>query len=60
VNAVADWNIDETVLAADRHRRFRAELRQGKEARPLAAAENERENFAVHSHDGSKWYTLCE
>jgi hypothetical protein len=59
MDAVADRNIDETVFAADRHRRLRAELRQGEEASALTATEDESKNFAVHGHDGSKWYTLC-
>ena len=50
VQAVADRDVDEAVLAADRHRRLRAELRQRKQPRALSAAEDERENFVVHSH----------
>jgi hypothetical protein len=60
MNAVADRNIDETILAADWHRRLRAELRQWKEASALTAAEDESKNFAVHGHDESTWYTRCE
>ena len=47
VQAVADRHVDQAVLAADRHRRLRALLRERKEARSLAAAEDDREHV-VH------------
>ena len=50
VQAVADRDVDQPVLAADRHRRLRSMLRERKQPRALAAAENERENFVVHGH----------
>ena len=42
----------EAVLAADRHGGLRALLRQRKEARALPAAENQRQHFVVHRHEG--------
>ena len=44
-------------LPADRHGRLRAVLRQRKQPRPLAAAENDREDFVVHGHALRKAYT---
>ena len=54
VQAVADRHVDQPVFAANRHCRLRPVLRQWKEARPLAAAQNQREYFVVHRHDSSK------
>ena len=48
VQAVADRDVDQAVLAADRDRRLRAVLRERKQARALSAAENDRQNFVVH------------
>jgi hypothetical protein len=50
VQAVTDRNVDQTVLAADGDGRLRAMLRQRKEARALAASENERQHAVVHGH----------
>src|SRR6186713_3173602 len=47
MQTVADRNVDEPVLAANRHRRFRAVMRQGKEARSAASAEDDRQHV-VH------------
>jgi hypothetical protein len=41
VHAVADRDVDQPVLAADRHRRFRSLLSERKQARPLTAAEDD-------------------
>jgi hypothetical protein len=43
VQAVADRNVDEPVLAADRHGRLRSRMRQREEAGALAAAKDDRE-----------------
>ena len=47
VQAVADWDVDQPVLAADRHRRLRSHVRERKEPRAAAAAEDQREHV-VH------------
>ena len=47
VQAVADRHIDEAVLAADRHGRLRALLRQRIEPGSLSAAKDDRE-YVVH------------
>ena len=48
----------EPVFAADRHRGLRAMVRQRKESRALAAAENDREHFVVHRHGGESYSPL--
>ena len=48
VQAVADRHVDQAVLAADRHRRLRAMLREREEAAALAAAEDECEGVPHH------------
>src|SRR5262249_42547489 len=58
VHAVADRNVDETVLATDRYRRLRSELRQREHPHTLSTSENERKHFVVHCHDKSRWYTV--
>src|SRR5262249_60715263 len=50
VQAVADWDIDQAIFAADRHSGLRAELRERKQPFALTAAKDERENFVVRSH----------
>ena len=50
VQTIADRDIDQPVLAADRHGRLRSQLRQGKEPGPLAPTEDQRENFCIHQH----------
>ena len=47
VQAVADRDVDQPVLAADRHRRLRSHVGQREEARAAAAAEDQREDI-VH------------
>ena len=54
VQAVADRDVDEAVLARNRHRRLRSELGQREEPRALSAAEHERENFVVKGHQVSR------
>ena len=54
VQAVADRDVDQPVLAADRHRRLRAVLREREEPGSLAAAEDDRQNFVVHRHRAFK------
>ena len=49
VEAVADGDVDEPVLAPDRHRGLRAHARQRKQPRAAAAAENQREDV-VHDY----------
>jgi hypothetical protein len=44
VETVADGHVDEPVLAADRHRRFRSRLRERKQPRTLASAKDDRQN----------------
>jgi hypothetical protein len=44
VQARADGDVDQPVLAAYRHRRLRAQLREGKEARTAATTEDDRED----------------
>ena len=48
VQAVADRDVDQPVLAADRHGRLRAQLRERKQARSLTAAQNDCENLIIH------------
>ena len=55
VQAVADRDVDQPVLAGDRHGRLRSELRQRKQPRALAAAKDDGEDFVVHGT--SRWYT---
>ncbi len=50
VQAVADRDVDQPVLAANRHGGFRALLCERKQPRALAAAENNRQNFRVDCH----------
>ena len=57
MEAVADRDVDQPVLAANGDCGFGAELRQRKEATALTAPENQREHFVVHRHAVSKWYT---
>ena len=47
VHAVADRDVDQAVLAAERHGGFRAHPGEGKEAGAASAAEDERE-YVVH------------
>ena len=51
MQAIADRNVDQAVLSADRDGRLGPVLRQRKQPRSLPAAENEREDFVVHGHD---------
>ena len=48
MEAVADRNVDQPVLAADGHGRLGPVLRERKQARSLSAAEDERKHFMVH------------
>ena len=48
VQAVAERNVDQPVLAADRHRRLRAMVREREQPRAAAAAEHDRQHV-VHS-----------
>ena len=57
VHAVADGDVDQAVLAANRHGRLRAMLGEWKEPCAPAAAEDKREHLVVHGHSGGKWYT---
>ena len=57
VQAVADRNIDEPVAAADRHRGLGSMMRERKQSRSLAAAQDDRQNFVVHRHGPSKSYS---
>ena len=50
VQAIADRNVDQAVLAADRDSRLRAMLRQRKQTRTLTAPEDEREHLVVRCH----------
>ena len=50
MQAVADRNVDQAVLAADRDSRFGPHVRQWVEARPTTAAEDERQHV-VHASD---------
>jgi hypothetical protein len=50
VQTVADGNIDQAVAAADWDGRLRTVVREREQARPLAAAQNDREDFVVHRH----------
>ena len=50
VQAVADRDVDQPVLAANRHGGFRALLRERKQPLALASAENDRQNFRVDCH----------
>ena len=50
VQAVADRDVDQAVLAADRDRRLRTKLRERKQPRALTAAEHERQDFVVERH----------
>ncbi|MND04858.1 hypothetical protein D3C83_253210 [compost metagenome] len=50
MQAVADRDVDQPVLAADRHRRLRPQLGERKEARSLSAAEDDGQDFVVHEH----------
>ena len=54
VQAIADRDVDEAVAPADWHGRLRSVLGQGKQARALAAAEDDRQHFVVHRPDDSK------
>ena len=54
VEAVADRYVNQAVFARNGHRWFRSELRQGEEPFALAAPENDRKNFVVHSHLGTE------
>jgi hypothetical protein len=49
MQAVGQGEIDNPVLAAERHRRFGAVRRQGVEARPDAASQNNCECFFQHT-----------
>jgi hypothetical protein len=60
VQTIADGDINQPVLAADRHRGFGPKLRQRKQARSPAAAEDESENFIVDKHVPLPWYTPDE
>jgi hypothetical protein len=57
MQTVADWNIDQAILAADGNGGLRSVSCERKQARALPAAENERENFVVHGTAKSKSYT---
>ena len=46
VQAVADGDVDQAVLAADRHRRFRTAFGEREEPGTLTAAQDDRENVA--------------
>ena len=50
VEAIADGDVDQPVLAADRHSRLGPVLRQRKQPLTLPAAENERDDFAIDWH----------
>ena len=50
VQAVADRDVDQPVLAGDRHRGLRSELCEREEPGSLAPAENDRQDFVVHEH----------
>jgi hypothetical protein len=50
VQAIADRDVDEAVLAGDRDRRLRTKLGEREEPRALTAAEHERQNFIVKRH----------
>src|SRR5205807_5955834 len=49
VDAVADGDVDEAILAGDRHSRLAAEHGQRVEPAPTSAAEDETEDFTVHA-----------
>jgi hypothetical protein len=57
VYAVAEGDVDEAVLTANRYGRLRAMLGEWKEPCAPAAAEDEREHLVVHGHSGGRWYT---
>jgi hypothetical protein len=50
VQAVADRDVDEAVLAGDWDRRLRTKLGEGEHPRPLTAAEHKRQDFIVKRH----------
>ena len=52
VQAVADRDVDQPVLAADRHRRLRAHVREREEAASASAAQNQGKHV-VHAEDVS-------
>jgi hypothetical protein len=57
MQTVADWNIDQAILAGDGNRGLRSVSCERKQAAALSAAKNERENFVVHGTAKSKSYT---
>jgi hypothetical protein len=60
MQTVADGDINQPVLAADRHGGLGPKLRERKQARSPAAAEDESENFIVDKHVPLPWYTPDE
>jgi hypothetical protein len=60
VQAVADGNVNQPVLAPDWHGWLRAVMCQREQPRPLAAAEDNREDFVVHRHALRKAYTAAD
>ena len=57
VQAVADRNVDETILAADRHGRLRPHVGQRIEPGAAPPSQNQREHI-VHRRDLSTWHVL--
>jgi hypothetical protein len=47
VQTIADGNVDEAVLAGERHRRLRTHVRQREEARPATATKDQSQHV-VH------------
>jgi hypothetical protein len=56
VQAVADRDVDQPVLAGDRHGRLRAELRQRKEAVPCPPPRMIA-STSLFTNIGAEWYT---
>ena len=56
VRAVAEWEVDDAVLAAERHRWLRDVLRQRSQAASLAARQNHCQAFSLSHNNYPPWY----